>query len=175
MSDISTLTRLQQLLPELFTPSNLPGESYLSYQLTPSQSALFALGQVQESLVLGSEEITPLPNMPPAVVGLMKSRQNVLLVVDLAQVLGLSTEPMVTRKYNLIVIRTDKDDITLGLVVQKIEGLVRVLQEEITEKLETVPQHLWGVVSGIVKQQTQSFWVLEGGAIPQLVTGERLK
>lgn len=139
MSQTSSLSRLQELLPQLFQATELPGEPYLRCQLTPELSVVMSMEYVQESLLVPREQITPIPNMLASVIGLMNSRDRVFCVIDLAQLLGLSS-PTLCRQYHTVVISvsqfvgdnfTCEEELLIGLVFSQIQGLTRVLPETI--------------------------------------------
>jgi twitching motility protein PilI len=51
--------------------------SYLRFSLGP-QSALLPTQQVQEAIAIPASRITPMPNLPPAMLGLINRRSQVL-------------------------------------------------------------------------------------------------
>ncbi len=145
MSQTSSLSRLQELLPQIFQATELPGESYLRCQLKPNLSALMSMEYVQESLLVPREQITTIPNMSPSVIGVMNSRDHVFFVIDLAQLLGLSS-PSLCRQYHTVVIRVSQfvsehfvyeGELFVGLAFNKIQGLTRVLPDTIYSPSDT--------------------------------------
>ena len=64
-----------------------PTQSYLKFTLG-LQAALLPTQQVQEAITIPTARITPMPNMPPALLGLINRRSQVLWVTDLALLLG---------------------------------------------------------------------------------------
>jgi positive phototaxis protein PixI len=74
-------TKLQELLPSLFESSQITGEVFLRFELIPDMSVLFAMADVQESLLVPAEQITLIPNMSESVIGLMGSRNHVFCVM----------------------------------------------------------------------------------------------
>ena len=109
MSGLTTTEKLKQLLPQLFSANTIEGDSYLRLQLTSELFALIDLSQVQESLVVANREITAIPNLPEYVLGLMTSRSQVFLAIDLAHAMGLSPEAINCRDYQVIVVKTAVD------------------------------------------------------------------
>ena len=81
----SSIERLQHLLPQLFNPIQLEGEPFLRVQLTPEITAGFSLELVEEVQCIDLSRITPMPNMPQEVLGLIQLKGYVLWLVDLAQ------------------------------------------------------------------------------------------
>ncbi|MGF1541456.1 MAG: chemotaxis protein CheW, partial [Pleurocapsa sp.] len=87
----SAASRIQANLQELFQANLAPGDAYIRFQLTSDMTALISMEQVQESLVIEAEKITPLPCMPESIIGIMNSRDRVFCVFDLAQLLSLNS------------------------------------------------------------------------------------
>jgi hypothetical protein len=54
----TSLSRLQELLPQLFQTHQLPGDVYLRLQLTAEITALLSVEQVKESILANAEQIT---------------------------------------------------------------------------------------------------------------------
>ncbi len=164
MNSLTTTDRLKELLPQLFNTQNLAGDYYLRFQLTNEISGLIELKYVQESLTVRSDRITAVPNLPEYVVGLMSSRNQVFLAIDLAHLAGLAPETVNLRQYQTIVVQTDIDnknnsanDINLfGLTVKKIEGIARILPESFIQTTGNVPDNLRSFVKSTVIHQNNS-------------------
>ncbi|MGK7894513.1 MAG: chemotaxis protein CheW [Xenococcus sp. (in: cyanobacteria)] len=172
---ISTTTdRLKELLPELFSAQNIQGDSYLRLQLNSELSALIDLNQVQESLVVPSREITTIPNVSEYVLGLMTSRGEVFLALDLAHMIGLPPEIVNCRQYQVIVVKTSfADEATtlaseqsdnpsfLGLVVNRILGVSRIISDNFESFNRDIPDPLMPFVQGSVRQQEHQYLLLD--------------
>jgi positive phototaxis protein PixI len=160
MTANTTLTRLQQLLPELFQPLVVTGDLYLRFQLTPELPALLPMSRVQEALLVPANAISPLPNLPAFTIGIMNARDRVFWVVDLGQLLGLPPLPTNPREYQVVVIQlaeTESESFaaadsatepSLGLAVQRVRGVARFesqnLQPSATDVPECLQPHLLG-------------------------------
>lgn len=174
MSQTSSISRLQELLPQLFQSTHLPGDLYLRCQLTPEVTALLSMAYVQESLLVPGEQITPIPNMSPFVIGLMNSRERVFCAIDLAQLLGLSSPLAYSRQYHMVVIHvsqfinqqsTSEQTLLLGLVVNRIQGITRVMSDRIRSPQGNFPLTLTPYVRECVVEKDQQLPVLDIGAI----------
>ena len=144
MSSLTTTDRLKELLPQLFNTEKLEGDYYLRFQLTDSICGLIELKYVRESLMIEGNRLSPLPNLPNYVVGLMSSKNEVFLAIDLAHLVGLPPQTVNLRQYPTIVVRVDEkssedraDEINLyGLTVKSIMGISRILPQEFTSVTE---------------------------------------
>ncbi len=157
----SSLSRLQELLPQLFEAPQVQGEPYLRCQLTPQISGLVSMEFVQESLLVPGEQITFLPNMPSFVMGLMTSRDRVFFVIDLPHLIGLSSPCSLLQSYQIIVLRISplmspitnpNQELFLGLVVPRIQGVMRVISEVMATPQESLPQSLFPFIQGTIKE-----------------------
>ncbi len=141
MSDYSSISaQLRELLPQLFTEKQIKGDRYLRFQINSEMTTLISIDDVRESLLMGRDKITPIPKMPPFVMGVINSRERVFLVIDLPLLLNLSPISNYAREYNVIVINASRflpknktSELWLGLAVDKIQGITRTEQQPIED------------------------------------------
>jgi len=119
-------------------------------------------------LILPSRRLTPMPNMPAPMMGLMNRRSRVIWVVDLAQLLGLSMlDASSTQQYMLILIQVGA--VPLGLAVHQVEGITRLKPDAIQSPVGQVTSALVPYLRGcVLQQQSQKqeiLLVLDGEAI----------
>ncbi|ELR97569.1 chemotaxis protein CheW [Gloeocapsa sp. PCC 73106] len=133
----SSLSKLQELLPQLFESTQLLGEPFLRFQLTPGIIALLSMESVQEALLVPVKFITRIPNVPSFVVGLVNSRDRVFFAIDLPEMLGLASPLTTSLHYHMITIQVSQlissnpeQKICLGLIVNYIQGITRVNSDE---------------------------------------------
>ena len=178
---LKTSARLQKLLPEVFNPKPVSGEQFLRLQLSPDLTIALALSWVEESLLLPTQLITPIPNMSPSVLGLMSSKGRVFWAVNLAQLLEVPIVLEPSQHYEVAIIRAlpthfdqisradaglDADEeLLLGLVVPKIRSSVRLLQEDIISPTSEVDANLHPYLSGQVTVDGDVILILSAEAI----------
>lgn len=164
----TSLSRLQELLPQLFQATQLPGQPYLRFLLTDGMSALISMEHVQESLIVPAEQITALPNMTRSVLGLMSSREQVFCLVNLPQMLGYPEVAGTQRQSRVIVVRVPRseyqaageDDALLGLAVPQIQGVTRLNEEQLQADTTFCPANLAPYVTDACQQDDQLMYVL---------------
>lgn len=169
----ASLSRLQELLPQLFQATQLPGQPYLRFVLTDGVGALVPMGAVQESLMVPAEQVTTLPNMTRPVLGLMSSREKVFCLVNLGQMLGYPSMMASLRRYPVIVVRVpssqyqeqSKDEALLGLAVSQIQGVVRLETHQLQAKTELCPENLAPYVIGSSQPDGQLAYILDAYAL----------
>ncbi|MEM8807434.1 MAG: chemotaxis protein CheW [Cyanobacteria bacterium P01_G01_bin.38] len=179
---LTSTDRLQQLLPELFAPTAPVGEQFLRLQLTSELTIALALSWVEESLLIPTQLITPIPNMPPSVLGLMSSKGQIFWAVNLAQLLEVPVVLEPSQSYEVVVIRvlptqsnqvsdggfvtSDlRDDLFLGLVVPKIRGTIRLSRAEIASAVSEVAANLQPYLRGQVVFDNEVILVVSAEAI----------
>jgi positive phototaxis protein PixI len=149
------------------------GDPYLKFHINSQTPIVFSMRHVQEALILPSRRLTPMPNMPPCMVGLMNRRSRVLWVVDLAQLLGLSTSHSLMQQYNfqynLVIVQVGL--VPLGLVVQQVEGITWIQSDAIQSPIGQVSSALIPYLRGCILQQQEQrqeiVLVLDAEAIVQ--------
>ncbi len=152
-------------------PSRLPqsaGDAYLKFRLDPQTPAVFSMRSVQEAIVLPTRRLTPIPNVPPAMMGLMNRRSRVIWVVDLAQLLAISSLDANAQQHSIILVQVGA--VPLGLAVQQVEGMVRLESNQIQSPIGQISTALVPYLRGCALQQLQKpemLLVLDPEAIVQ--------
>lgn len=139
------------------------GEPYLQLQLTQNVLATLPMEHAQEALVVAADTLTPIPNMPAAVLGLLNRRSRVFWVVDLSQVLGLSAYRTNVQQYNIILVRVGNRP--LGLVVPEVEGVRRFSSAAVRSPVGAVAPAMVPFLRGCIPQQQDILLVLDPEAI----------
>jgi twitching motility protein PilI len=140
------------------------GEKYLKFHLEQQTPAILAMEYVQEVLILPSRRITPMPNMPECVLGLLNRRNRVLWVIDLAQLLGLQPVGTNVQHHNNVVIVKDKQ-VTLGLLVQEVKGVAHFTPDLMQAPTELITSALIPYLDGCITQEEETLLVLNTQAI----------
>lgn len=151
MSNQSAASRVQANLQELFKSNLDPGNSYIKFELTSDITALLSMEQVQESIVVRAEQITTIPGMPKSALGMINSRDRVFCVFDMAQLLGLPSNLTHTRQYQIIVFQAGLSSILVGFAVGQLQGIQRLLVNQIELPSQDVVSNFNACVSGVVK------------------------
>lgn len=139
------------------------GDSFLKFNVDLNTSAILAMEQVQEVLIIPARRITPMPNMTESVLGLLNRRNRVLWVIDLAQLLGLHPLGTNTQQYNVIIIQAKQ--INLGLLVQEVKGVTHFAPQLIQAPTELLASTLIPYLSGCIFQSEEILMLLNAEAI----------
>jgi positive phototaxis protein PixI len=149
-------------LPSLPTDRD-PGDAYLKLQLDRQTLAVLPMEYAQEVLVVPARRITPMPNMPACILGLLNQRSKVFWVIDLPQLLGLSVIETYVQQYSIAILKVE--DISIGLVVQQVKGVTRLSANTIQPPADTIADSLIPYLRGCISQQTDVVLVLDPEAI----------
>jgi positive phototaxis protein PixI len=145
------------------------GDAYLRFELCPQTSAVIVMRYVQEAMILPARRLTPMPNMPPCMLGLMNRRSRVLWVIDLAQMLGLAILDTNAQQYSLVL--TQVGAVTLGLAVQQVEGIAWIdssqIQPPIGQVFPSLVPYLRGCAVHHQDQKQEMLLMLDAEAIAQ--------
>lgn len=160
------MNTLAPLHPSPSSPKGT-GDAYLKFQLCPQTLAIFSMKHVQEAIMLPVRRLSPMPNMPPHLLGLMNRRSRVVWVVDLAQLLGLAILDLPIQYYRLVMIQVGA--VPLALAVQHIEGIMWADPDAVQSPIGQVPSTLVPYLQGcLLQRQEQSqdiLMVLDAEAI----------
>lgn len=157
---------------ELFSPasSNLQKsfqEQFLRFNLIPDTTVILPVAQLIEVLTIPIPQIIPIPQMPSWVMGVYNWRGEVLWIVDLGNLLGLTPvhqQALIISNYRAIVIHDGKDKPNqtrsstpmLGLVVSQVEDIESVNPDEIQSPLASA-------VSASIAPFLRGYWLKNNG------------
>jgi purine-binding chemotaxis protein CheW len=101
--------------------------------------------------VLGLPEITSIPQCPPHFLGVCNLRGNVISVVDLRVKIG--EKPKNTDETSVMIL--DLGHYMIGVVVDKINAVLTIKEEEVSEKPIIESNRSTDYIQGIFKQKDQ--------------------
>ena len=107
-------------LQELNAPT---GELHLKFTLASGRELAFAAEGIAEVMSVSPEQIAPMPNISPLLLGVLNFRGKVIWVADLGQFLGEGT-PLSTERTDIpILTLTDRQDLVLGIAIESVLGM----------------------------------------------------
>ncbi len=126
----------------------------LSFRLGGEEYAV-TVDDVRE--VLNLRDLTPVPNTPGYVLGVTSLRGAMLPVVDLCKRLGL-TPGVRDDKSRIIVVNPDEEDV--GLIVDRVTGVLRIMPDAVKPAPENVEQGA-EFLRGIVRRDDKLYILLD--------------
>ena len=136
--------------------------SHLKFRLG-NQLALLPTNQVLEAITIPVTSITPMPNMPPAMLGLINRRSQVMWVTDLALLLGMRVAYPNSQQHSLILLQVNH--VLLGLRVQEVEGILSLPPEQICAAPAHIPAGIVPFLQGCFLQDTEVMLVLNAESV----------
>ncbi|MEM8780003.1 MAG: chemotaxis protein CheW, partial [Cyanobacteria bacterium P01_G01_bin.49] len=109
-------------------------EQFLRFYLVPDTTLLLPVSQLTEVLTVSLNQIVPIPQMPAWVMGVYNWRGEILWMIDLAALLGLTPwhqQPQVNPVYRAIVLQSvsassgsaNSQRQMLGMVVNRVDDI----------------------------------------------------
>lgn len=149
-------------ISQVAPPTKPTGDRYLSFYLNRQTPALLLMEYAQEVIIVPTSRLSPMPNMPECVLGLLNRRNRVLWVVSLAQLLELPASESSDRQYQIIIIHVEQ--VKLALVVQSVEG-VRYFPYQNSQAPTELFASLAPYLSGCIAQGDETLIVLDAEKI----------
>jgi positive phototaxis protein PixI len=109
------------------------GNAHLRVRLDAETPVAIALEAAQAAVTISTQRITPVPNMPKHILGLVNRRSKVLWVIDLPRMLGFAPLNLRRSELNVVFLAVDQQD--LAFAVPQIEGVMRFMPEEVISPL----------------------------------------
>lgn len=148
----AAIARREPARPTLGTVAD--ERKFLRFQLHLDNNLLLAVDYIQEILRLAIAQILPVPDMPEAVLGIYNWRGEMLWLVDLNALLGLTPiwalADGALASLNAIVLRVEERN--LGLVVQQVDGIESYAPQALQVSKGLFPANLAPFVEGYLRE-----------------------
>jgi positive phototaxis protein PixI len=92
---------------------------YLNFQITTQHLGMLPTDQLVEVITLAPQQIIPIPEMPPNVLGVYNWRGEVIWIIDSALIVGPTPTP--TIKHAILISHENQ---VIGLIVQHINQMI---------------------------------------------------
>jgi positive phototaxis protein PixI len=142
---------------------------FLSFSLPPDLQAMLPTENLIEILTLPTPQMVPIAHVPPEVLGVCNWRGEVLWLVDLGALIGVSPYN-IHRQPVLSAIIIQHQGFVLGLVVEQINEMLRYDSAAIHPVL-TSPGKQSVYLKGCWFEQGKTLWVLDCEALIESFCG----
>jgi twitching motility protein PilI len=141
------------LLQRENNPQNKTGKSYLKVTLTSEVEIAIAMKDIVQVLVIPSEKIAFLPNLPNYVIGLFNQRNRVFWLIKLSSLLQLKSENYHIKNYEIVIIKSEET--YLGLEVEKVNNMIRLEEDNIKNisQIESISSHFKHYFQGYILEK----------------------
>jgi purine-binding chemotaxis protein CheW len=121
-SALSSLDTNVDTLGSFSTPQNPEGDLYLRFFVESGEEFALAAMGIREVLSIAPEQITPVPNVSPLLMGVLNFRGQVIWVSDVGQFLG-GMRLLNTERTEIPIIVIESQDIMVGLAGERVRGM----------------------------------------------------
>jgi positive phototaxis protein PixI len=153
-------------------------EQFLRFSLVPDTTFMLPVAQLTEVLSIAIEQIVPIPQMPAWVIGVYNWRGEILWMVDLGHLLGLTPwqqQPLRTSIHRALVLHSEASrpkgarlrSQMLGLVVSQVEDIEWCNSEDI----QSPPG---SAVTPSLAPFLRGYWLKESGDMLITLDGEAI-
>jgi positive phototaxis protein PixI len=139
------------------------GDPFLRLRLDPKTTAVIPMQETREAIVLDASRVTPIPNLPSAILGTIDRRSRLLWLVDLPEILGLTPLDRQRNTYDVAVIEARGN--TLAIATDKIEGTTRFPRADIRSPVGNFNPEFTPYLRGWILQAQEVILVLDPEAI----------
>jgi len=110
------------------------GDAAHRYLTIEVEHEIYAIPILKVKEILGMKEITPLPQTPASVKGVLNLRGRIIPVVDLRVKFGLLSHPP-TKTTSIVVLDlvSEKEQLLLGIVVDTVQEVQVILEDKISQ------------------------------------------
>jgi positive phototaxis protein PixI len=174
LSKTNSRDRLQALLPQLFNPQVLVGDRFLRLQIDRTGTTIaIPLEYIEETKTLNGDQITPMPNLPPYMLGLIASKGQVFWAISLAHLWNLESDWQNRQQYEVAVIRLSEETESenwVGLIIPKIRGTLRVPSTAVGAIDPATPCPIpRDQLQGVISQDDAPLWVIDIHQLRQIL------
>jgi positive phototaxis protein PixI len=159
------------------TSSNA-SEQFLRFHLLPSTTALLPVEQLTEVLTIPNGQIVPIFHMPAWVMGVYNWRGEILWMVDLGHLFGLTPwhqQPLSASAYTAVVLQVRSNQATPANVQNQILGLVVNRVEDIEwcnpDVIQSPPS---STVTPELAPFLRGYWLKSNGDMLALIDGKAI-
>lgn len=142
---------------DALTSQGLQHQQYLTFALSEQEFGI-AILSVQE--IRNYSTVTPIPNSPVEVRGVINLRGNVIPIVDLNSALGMPSTDH--DKFSVIIV-VKVESKAVGLIVDSVSDVIDVSLDDIEQTPEMMSQGGPSVVKGIAKSDERLISLLDLG------------
>lgn len=132
-------------------------EHYVTFAIADS---LYAVSVTSVLEISRAPRITPIPNVPPWIPGVINLRGEIISVIDLRAFLGID-ETYQADSSRLLVVKTPGEEITTSLVVDQVRGFVRLDTKQMIAAGTSLDDWVAPYLTGVFEYEDQVLAVMD--------------
>jgi purine-binding chemotaxis protein CheW len=141
------------------------GDFYLRFFVESGEEFAFPAMDIREVLSLAVDQITPVPNISPVLMGVINFRGQVVWIADAGQFFLENAKPINTDRLELSVLVVETQDLMVGFAIEQVKGMEWMGLENLFHSANT-PDSLATLMKGECPgEHGKSVYVLDSAAI----------
>jgi purine-binding chemotaxis protein CheW len=120
--DVSNYDTDPETLASFPSPQNPEGDLYLRFFVESGEEFAIAAMGIREVLSIAPDQITPVPNVSPLLMGVLNFRGQVIWISDIGQFLG-GMRLLNTERTEIPIIVIESQDVMVGLASERVKGM----------------------------------------------------
>jgi purine-binding chemotaxis protein CheW len=145
----------------------LPSALQAQARSAEEQLIVFSVGGVDYGVAIGNirevdrlPQVTPIPNVPPWMIGVANVRGDIVSMVDLRAFLGMESYGRQPTQ-RMLVARDRKEEITAGLIVDHVRGIRYVAAERVNPAASPIEDRVAPYLRGFTEQDGRLLVLLD--------------
>ena len=156
--EVSNHDAYSETLSSFPSQQNPEGDLYLRFFVESGEEFALAAMGIREVLSIVPDQITPVPNVSPMLMGVLNFRGQVIWISDVGQFLG-GAKLLNTERTEVSVIVIESQDIMVGLAVERVRGMewlsLDTLMPISSQTVDSMMPFLKGEWQGLSEQSLQ--------------------
>lgn len=162
------MTSLPSLI-NIIPGKNQPEKTYLKVKLENNIRGLIPVKQTKEAIIVPAKKVTIMPNVAKSFIGLFNQRNHVFWLVDLSNLLQLSCIETKQQEYSVVILQVE--NISLGLVVKKIQEVIKFPDDKIQSSIGNHQSSFTPYVKGcLIQNPDEILLILDSQRIIKTIT-----
>jgi twitching motility protein PilI len=128
-------------------PQAKAGDFYLRFFIESGEEFALPAMDIREVLSLAADQITPIPNISPALMGVINFRGQVVWIADAGQFFLDNSKPLNTDRFELSVLVVETQDLMVGFAIEQVKGMEWINLDNLSRPLD-VPDCLIPLLKG---------------------------
>ena len=171
------ISNISTAIADSDVPVISPEKQFIQLALEIETPLLLSVLNLVEILTISTSQVVPVFQLPPWVIGVYNWRGDILWMVDLNHLVGLSPwyqQQDYMSKHTVVVLKdrsksvtSKSEELVLGLVVNRVDSMIVCEPEDIKTLIDLeIPQTIRSFLEGYwLGEHSQTHWILQGEAI----------
>jgi purine-binding chemotaxis protein CheW len=163
--DFSNLATEEAEVASTLPPKQSAGDFYLRFFVESGEEFALPAMDIREVLSLAIDQVTPIPNISPVLMGVINFRGQVVWVADAGQFFLENAKSINTDRLELSVLVVECQELMVGFAIEQVKGMEWMGLEDLFTSVNT-PDSLVALLKGECPSENgKSVYILDSTAI----------